>query len=159
MLTFKEFIAEQANKQGLIAKKDCRKVAESSGLEAYISKHGKQREEERLIPEDELKNLAIKCLDYCKQKPAEVGKSFEVLFYSTKQKQAIIGSFRRDIAGNAADKTKYLFIVTVLPPTKHFAKPGTHKITLKESYQPGSEVIAMYESMDIEVPSHVIVID
>ncbi len=155
MLTFVEYLTEREN---VIARARCEKYIEHAGIESYITPHSSGRSIERDVGRDVLEQLVKKCLEFVKQKPAEAGKSSEVLFYSSKLKQGLIASYRRDIGGNAADKTKYFFIVTILPPGKNLAKPGTHKIAIKETIT-SENVIQLYESLGVDVPHHVIVLD
>lgn len=149
MLSFKEFILEAYSPdeiKKLVAKKDCKPFVKSSGIQSLISPHANFRESEREIGSDVLEELVKKSLDYIASKPAEAGKTNEVLYYSTKLKQAFIGSYRKDLNGNSSDKEKYLFIVTILPKGKNFARADTHKVTLKEAK----------EVFDVDVDSVVI---
>lgn len=124
MLSFKEFLVER----GLATIKSSTKFITHAGIDAYFTNHSDARAIERDADKDMLTDLVKDALEYTKAKPAEVGKSFEVMFWSKSKKRAIIASYRRD---NPSVKTKYFFIVTILPHGKSFPKPGTHKIVIE----------------------------
>lgn len=136
MKTFRQFLLESYEPEQikkLARKADCEIFIKVNGIQSLISPHANMRETERSIGRDTIEELITKCLEYVSKKPAEAGKSNEVLYYSAKLKQAVIASYRKDLNGNQADKEKYFFIVTFLPPKKNTATTGTHKVTLKES--------------------------
>lgn len=145
MLSFKEFLKEAYSPEEgrrLVKKSAAEEYITVKGITALISPHANLRQVERSIGSDVIKELITKSLEYVSEKPAEAGKSNEVLYYSTKLKQGVIASYRRDLGGNPSDKTKYFFIVTILPPGKNKATTGTHKVTLKESLEKfGHEVV------------------
>jgi len=140
VLSFKEFLLSEAKfppeeVKKLARKEDCKVFVKSSGIQSLMSPHANEREVERDLGRSVLEDLIKQCLDYTSKHPAEAGKTKEVLFYSSKLKQAVIASYRKDLNGDTSDREKYLFLVTFLPRTKNVARNDTHKISLEESIQ------------------------
>jgi len=122
MKTFKQILAE--NRPFMVYK----------GIKVIDTKHSIERTLQRVphLSKDDFEIIFKRAIDRIMLDYNYFVSASHYLIYSKEYQQGIIVNFREDKYDN--DGKKHLIVITVLPPRKQVAKPGTHKMIV-ESFE------------------------